>query len=948
MKHLLMLLALGGLGASCSNDDLVDGNNVVTNGRTEIQIAFSGTGENQEYTRAIATPSENEIKTLKIYLFAAADEAGPYYFLEEWTEGIAYVPGNPNGTNFVKQESGGGYKATLYPNELKGLPWVKLMCVANNGITADGTPGGTTDGKFYEENGTTEQPAWVKVTTDPATGAVTNAGTATTETVFRTAYTAALGTDVPTGVIATPLLMTGVGVTKISGSVSKVSIDLKRIVARFDIENKTSSSSLTITSVHMAQGRINGSLWGVTPVENAALLTAYQPRTFTATDGINLGLGENAIYTYPGAVADESYLVIVGTYKSPVTSEQVPVTYNIPVVRTPEGAQPGTPGTYLQLKPNSRYKLRITDVSQSNVFGTFEVVDWTSGGGINVRPENSAPVFVGDEAFTGANLPTNLNPDPNHAPPYNYEVNGDAGTFSIEIGATGKVRAEKTEVATRALANDWMTIGNPTTEERDGVWYSTFNITYANAVGQQPIAVRFINETASFDPSLWTVVNFYGPKAKPAFAVVADGNSKGNKTDATDPSAPTAAIYSVVGGFVQFTATCIEGIKVDAAPAGYKLEEVKKEGFVYTYKVSVIDAATADGGTIVFKNTGDETKTSTLTLNKEDPTMTVAETAGTGVSFHTTGQMNVDLDVFTTYTLRINTPQGLTATNLDACVWLSFAADHIWSEAEPYVTYTVTPKATPANTNDYDLTFTNNLAESGITAPGLTLKVHKDFSKPKLSAGTTTAEWSTFNVGLTSNFTDTYNATIELYKVVGSKATVKMACGEEAAEFATATGLKVTQVGVTDEYTIEVEALAGLATELIAENKEAGAGADRKATLTIKWKEAGIKVALATNTLVEESKQGDDIVYTIDAGNLPAGGFTFTVTAPGGATTDLSGLTGTFLVPHNSSTGTNNVAAGIPSTYQFKVDDDTAAETELTFTNAITGGGDQKIIFKKK
>ena len=68
--------------------------------------------------------------------------------------------------------------------------------------------------------------------------------------------------------------------------------------------------------------------------------------------------------------------------------------------------------------------------------GTFEVVDWTSGGGIIVKPGNDSPVFVAAEAFTGANAPTELTALNTDASPYNYEVTGTDGTgsFTIEIG----------------------------------------------------------------------------------------------------------------------------------------------------------------------------------------------------------------------------------------------------------------------------------------------------------------------------------------------------------------------------------------------------------------------------------------------------------------------------------------------------------------------------------
>ena len=55
VKSLLTLLAFSGFAASCSNSELGEPGDRPTDGRAEIQIAFSGTGESQEYTRAIAS-----------------------------------------------------------------------------------------------------------------------------------------------------------------------------------------------------------------------------------------------------------------------------------------------------------------------------------------------------------------------------------------------------------------------------------------------------------------------------------------------------------------------------------------------------------------------------------------------------------------------------------------------------------------------------------------------------------------------------------------------------------------------------------------------------------------------------------------------------------------------------------------------------------------------------
>ena len=242
----MLLLAFAGLGASCS-DDVESGGGSSIAGRTELQIAFSGNGESQEYTKAAASESENEIKDLKIYLFAANAENGEYQYLETWEEGQPYNPDNADVTKFKKQASGTSVKASIYPNEKKGLPWIKLYCVANNGSHL------TTDGKFYGENGADELLATLtKVETD-ADGIVTTPGTKETE--FIKSFTKAIGTDTDTGILGTPLLMTGNGKTKISGSVSKVDITLRRLVARFDIDNAASKTNLTITSLTMAHAR---------------------------------------------------------------------------------------------------------------------------------------------------------------------------------------------------------------------------------------------------------------------------------------------------------------------------------------------------------------------------------------------------------------------------------------------------------------------------------------------------------------------------------------------------------------------------------------------------------------------------------------------------------------------------------------------------------------------
>ena len=692
LKSLLTLLAFSGLAASCSNSELGEPGDRPTDGRSEIQIAFSGTGESQEYTRAIASESENKIEQLHIYHFASADQAGPFYYLETWTEGTDYNPATPATTNFKIQDAGTSKKGILYPNELKGLPWIKLLCVANNGTTP----------KFYDETGAEILNPLTKVTTN-ADGTINVSGT--TEAVFKAAFT---NNDADATLIETPLLMTGEGITKISG-VSKVDINLKRVMSRFDIVNDKAKTNLTIHTISMVQGRKNAPLWGATatPVAKADLatdadyLTAYADVDFKSIPGANAGETPSAFYVYPNLDTDESYLVVKGTYKSPATGNQEPVEYHVDIARTPDGAPKAE---FIKLLANNRYKLRISDVTSSNIMGTFEVVDWVSGGGITIKPNNDAPVFVAADAFTGANAPTELIALNTEASPYNYEVTGADGTgsFTIEIGATGKVRAEKDAVQTVTVTRgdvvvtpqDWLVISEPTCTEREGVWYTKFDISYTDAVGVLPVAVHFINAAASYDPALWTTVNFYGQKGTPVFAAAASGTgSKGNTINVTDDKAPAATIFTLKNGYVLFDVTCIEGVTVGTTATGYKAEEIAVNGFVHTYKVSVSDATTAAGGTIVFRNAGDATKTTTLTLTAADPKMTFEKSTDTKNAADwdaASNTLKIDLGTLAdgSCAFKVNAPAGVTIASL-ACPWLNIIESHAWSNEDKYTEYTI-------------------------------------------------------------------------------------------------------------------------------------------------------------------------------------------------------------------------------------------------------------------
>lgn len=950
VKNLMMLLAITGLGASCSNDDYTrNGSGDGSAGLSEIQLQFDNTGESQEYSKApIASEAESEISGLQVYLFASDAADGTYYYLETWTEGVPFTPpttpGTLNPTDFVKQASGTGWKASIYPNELKGLPYIKLLCIANNGKSA------TADGKLYAADGVTELPALVPVVTDPTTGTINNAAAATTEAAFKAAYTKNLGTAA-TDIIATPLLMKGEGKTKISGSVSKVNITLRRAMARFDIDNNTSTSNLTIQTITIANARKNASIWGaaLSPVATPATdLMTYTAVKYDDKTNANKGTTESAIYVYPGLSDDASELIITGTYKSPSTNQQVPVTYQVPIAKTDETTNTTTP---IEIKANSRYKLHISDVSQAAIYGTFEVVDWTSGGGISIKPDNDSPVFDVDKdpatifEGTAGELPTAI------AGSKTQFTVVDGKTFKMTVAATGKVRAEKSVTSTKTASPDWLTVAAPTYKEVDGVWYSTFELTATGATGELPVDVTFINEAASYDPALWTTLTFFGPKAAPKLEAATAQNSLGNEIDfTTDPSAITANMYNVVGGYIYVKAMCIEGTTV-VLPSEFEELEADRvtEGFYTTFKIKIKSALT-NGNTydIKFQNSAETTAENKITVTAVAAKLGVALGADVASYATITGAdaaytVKTDIDALSTnnYTLTITAPQGVDVT-LPTDKWLTIGEG---TEASGVWSFQVSLNPSVATYTDFDLEFTNKLDPTD----KVTVTMTKAASLPVLAVAAT-GVGSAFNGAVT--ITDAQTATVNMYKANDSKVFVKMTCAEAAA-FDAVAGLTVTKSG--DEYEVKVtdatQIPAGTTTELIAKNSSDNT---RQAKLTITWLdpmpafELGVTNSAATinNTNTDQI----DVNYTsISEPALTYTPIVITVTAYKGSTITYEGADNTWLKAIASPATIGDGGSEVIRFTQDGCGDSTAtADITIKITSAISNTVVKTIVLKKQ
>ena len=606
LRNLLLLSALAIAGMGCSSDS-IDGEIPVVGAANELQLVIGGNDGSVDYTKAIASESENKIDNLDVYLFASNAQGGTYHFLEKWASGAT---NDKVQKTFVLQPSGSEWNASIFPSDIQGYPYLKLLMVANR------------EDNLYQEDGAATLAALT-----PFTGAA-DFDAATSETAFLQSYTKALIAD---QVLKPSLLMTGSNTTKILGTVSKVKIELKRAVARFDIDNTARTSNLTIESIALKQGRKTAPLWStgtITPVAKGDLATSpllmeYSPVAYTDLPNANQGVTESAIYVYPTLATDETKLFIKGKYYNPANNTKMDATYEVPLQKT------GADGTALiPINRNSRYKLRIIDVTTTTMAATFEIEDWTSGGGISVKPENSAPYYTLDELFgntTDDQKPTG--PVDAALPEVRFSV-GAGKSFKIVMAATGRTSVEKllAGAQTKAAATmgdpGWLTIAaleEGSYKVENGITYTTFNITTdADMTEAHPVSLRFTNESASLDPDLQTVITFFNETPQPPYlyALSNDEHSAGNTVTCTDKATATATMVKSNGSMIKIKVAEFYNSCVFNTPAGFSIKKVASENLYSIYEVKITDVSKVGDNPIVinWQNAKETLAASTLTI----------------------------------------------------------------------------------------------------------------------------------------------------------------------------------------------------------------------------------------------------------------------------------------------------------------------------------------------
>lgn len=660
VSNIFVFSALLALFSGCNTEEpgTTDGNNGGQG--NEIRLVFSGGGESQEYTRAIASESENQINNLDIYVFAAtsaSDNNDDYQLIEVWKAGST-----DDTTNKTFKLNGAGIsrKASIFPTEYINYPYLKLYCVAN--CT-----------QFYDAAGANQVAP--TLATISATGTVTNPGT--TATAFETYSTAAKLTKIGTP-LATPLVMTGSGTTKILGSIATVNIELKRRVSRFDIDNESAKTGLIIESITVGKARNRATvmpaatLWTISPDAEADNLVEYPTATnFLTLPRANTGTAESALYTFPIAATDEAFLIIKGKYQNPTQQNPVPVEYELPIQRTTGGTT-----AYIDIDANTRYTLHITEVMEATISSYFEIVDWTSGGGVIIKPDNAAPKVT--ELAVEGTTETDLTKT-------ELSVTAAAGDKTIKVVATasGKVNAELS--AEGGWPATWLAETSTASEVKDGVTTTTLIFTHTVAADNvyAPITLTLKNESASEDESVYTKLTVVPPTAAATVSFDApDADATGNY-NSYDEATKTITMYKTAGSSIVLGVSCPFGTTAeltgtDAAKLkltkvtkavnarGARVAEATPVGEYYTLTVEDITAANCSIKILNAKNPDLEIEIPVTFKEAVIGTIAVAGGDASGASYSDNVLSDVPRTASETVKLTVTSPKGVTASTISS------------------------------------------------------------------------------------------------------------------------------------------------------------------------------------------------------------------------------------------------------------------------------------------
>ena len=178
----------------------------------------------------------------------------------------------------------------------------------------------------------------------------------------------------------------------IGSTITGRAVNLKRIVARFDIENQAETSDLVIESIELNKVRpaaLINKVQNFNATKHSEYTYTADPLTetmnkfdFTRYPNANNGRAASVFYLYPdlnkgdgtegeGAVADRFYLTLYGKTKKTGAN----VVYNVYMYKD----NANTSKDPIIVKPNNQYLIKINDLDPTKLKATITVQDWLIG-----------------------------------------------------------------------------------------------------------------------------------------------------------------------------------------------------------------------------------------------------------------------------------------------------------------------------------------------------------------------------------------------------------------------------------------------------------------------------------------------------------------------------------------------------------------------------------------
>ncbi|MEQ2733039.1 hypothetical protein AAAU94_07720 [Bacteroides cellulosilyticus] len=580
---------------------------------------------------------------------------------------------------------------------------------------------------LYKADGDPIDPL-VAVKTNAATGAIETAGTKATD--FEKYCTAKLETAGTA--LGTPLVMTGSGTTKILGNIATVNIELKRRVSRFDIDNESAKTGLIIESVALGNGRNQATVMPGTLAElsgpDLANLIEYPVTegSYLMLPKANQGVTESALYTYPLKDTDEAFLIIKGKYQNPMQKDPVPVEYHLDIQRAPDT---GGATAFIDVVANTRYTLHIKEVMEATITAFFEIVDWTSGGGVIVKPDNAAPVVTAlNVEGTDADVATKE---------ISVTADGTEKTITLTATASGKVQPKFS--TTTGWDIDWLEHDDAAykSEVVDGVTTTTmtFKYTLTAATPYVPVTLTLANESASQDESVYTTLTIVPPATAPVLDFATPDAATGN-FNLYDQANGKLTMYKTSKSSITLGASCPFGTKLvlnnqlpwlevsksKSGPApsttGTPATDVSVSTPVeeyYTLMLKDVTATSDANSKFEIINLGDATQTLELTVELLDPAITTIELTGTtsGAAYNNYKITDVPRTDGSTVEVKITSPQGVTASTLSS--WFTIAETAAFTRTTPTdatgsQTFTLTVKDAVTDFTAAPIVLKNNIS----------------------------------------------------------------------------------------------------------------------------------------------------------------------------------------------------------------------------------------------